>query len=294
MSQAFSDLVNVVARLRAPGGCPWDLKQTHDSLKPFLLEEAYEVLDALDHHDPQHLREELGDLLLQILLHARIESEQSTFSIDDIITDLTCKLIRRHPHVFAADTQASPALTADQVAHQWEAIKQAERATSHGPDSILSGIPTALPALLRAYQMQKRASRTGFDWATPEQATDKLHEELEELRTETVRLTHRSGAEQTVRSQETATAIEHEFGDVLLTMANIARFLHINPEEALRKANGRFLSRFQSMERQAAREGRPLRELTATEWDTLWEAAKHQETTAALRTPNSPDNHHHA
>ena len=293
MSQAFSDLVNLVARLRSPGGCPWDLKQTHDSLKPYLLEEAYEVLDALDHRDPQHLREELGDLLLQVLLHARIESERNAFNMDDVIAGLRDKLIRRHPHVFAAGAQASTGHTVDQVVNQWETIKQAERATRHGPDSILAGIPAALPALLRAHHMQKRAARAGFDWDTSEQVTDKLHEELEELRAETVRLTHTPGAGQPVQPQDTSAAIEHEFGDVLLTMANVARCLRINPEEALRKANDRFLERFQHMERQAAREGRPLQTLTAAEWDALWETAKRRESMAASRTPPPPDNQRH-
>ena len=293
MSQAFNDLVNVIARLRSPGGCPWDVKQTHDSLKPFLIEEAYEVLDALDHHDPQHLREELGDLLLQILLHARIESEQHVFGIDDVIADLQEKLIRRHPHVFASDMQAATERTVDQVVNQWETIKQAERVARHDTDSILAGIPAALPALLRAHQMQKRAARVGFDWDMPEQVTDKLNEELEELRTETVRLTQTSGAGQPGQPQETTAAIEHEFGDVLLTMANVARFLHINPEEALRKANERFLARFQCMERQAAQDGRPLQELTAAEWDSLWETAKRQESMADSRTSIPPDIRHH-
>ncbi len=285
MSQAFNDLVNIVARLRSPGGCPWDLKQTHDSLKPFLIEETYEVLDALDRRDPQHVREELGDLLLQILLHARIESEQNVFSIDDVIADLQAKLIRRHPHVFTSNARK---LTADQVVTQWETIKQAERVTQHGPDSIMAGIPAALPALLRAHQMQKRASRAGFDWNTPEQATDKLNEELEELRAETVDLTHMAESEPAVPPREPSAAIEHEFGDVLFTMANIARFLHINPEEALRKANERFLARFQYMERQTAQEGRQLKELTATEWDALWEAAKRQESQSASQTQTPP------
>lgn len=293
MSQNFNDLVNVIARLRSPGGCPWDLKQTHDSLKPFLLEEAYEVLDALDHQDPQHLREELGDLLLQILLHARIESERGTFSIEDVITGLQHKLVRRHPHVFASGAQDAPTLTADQVVKQWETIKQAERTTRQGPDSALAGIPAALPALLRACQLQQRASCTGFDWNTLEQVTDKLEEELEELRTETARLTPHPKGEPAVPSQEMAAAIEHEFGDVLLTMVSMARFLRIHPEEALRKANERFLKRFQYMERQAAQEGRPLQALTASEWDTLWEAAKRQEPVAASHTPNTPGNRNH-
>lgn len=274
MTQPFHDLVGVVAKLRSPEGCPWDIKQTHESLKPFLLEEAYEILEALDTQDPQHLREELGDLLLQILLHAHIESEKQAFTIDDVITDLTHKLIRRHPHVFTATSDGAQALDAEQVVTQWEAIKRAERPTA--TDSILQGIPVSLPSLLRAHQIQKRAARVGFDWETPEQVLEKLDEELEELQTEASSL---PDSEPAVRDTETNAAIEHELGDVLFTIVNVARFLRINPEEALRKANNRFTARFRHMERQAAQEGKNLGKMTAQEWETLWEAAKEQETT---------------
>ena len=274
MTQPFHDLVDVVAKLRSPEGCPWDIKQTHESLKPFLLEEAYEVLEALDTHNPQHLREELGDLLLQILLHAHIESEKQAFNIEDVITDLTHKLIRRHPHVFSAASDEAPKLDSEQVVTQWEAIKRAERSTES--DSILAGIPVSLPSLLRAHQIQKRAARVGFDWETPEQVFEKLDEELEELQTAASGL---PDSEPSVRDTETNAAIEHELGDVLFTIVNVARFLRINPEEALRKANNRFTARFQYMERQGAQEKKPLGEMTALEWDTLWQAAKVQETT---------------
>ena len=274
MTQPFHDLVDVVAKLRSPGGCPWDIKQTHESLKPFLLEEAYEVLEALDARNPQHLREELGDLLLQILLHAHIESEKQAFTIHDVITDLTQKLIRRHPHVFSAASDEAPKLDSEQVVTQWEAIKRAERSTES--DSILAGIPASLPSLLRAHQIQKRAARVGFDWETPEQVFEKLEEELEELQAAAPRP---PDAEPAVQEPETNAAIEHELGDVLFTIVNVARFLRINPEEALRKANNRFTARFRYMERQGAQEKKPLGEMTALEWDTLWEAAKVQETT---------------
>lgn len=274
MTQPFHDLVDVVAKLRSPGGCPWDIKQTHESLKPFLLEEAYEVLEALDTHNPQHLREELGDLLLQILLHAHIESEKQAFTIHDVITDLTHKLIRRHPHVFSAASDEAPKLDSEQVVAQWEAIKQAERSTES--DSILAGVPASLPSLLRAHQIQKRAARVGFDWETPEQVFEKLDEELEELQAAAPCL---PDAEPSVQEPETNAAIEHELGDVLFTIVNVARFLQINPEEALRKANNRFTARFRYMERQGAQEKKPLGEMTALEWDTLWKAAKVQETT---------------
>lgn len=278
MSQAFHDLVGVIARLRSPDGCPWDIKQTHESLKPFLLEEAYEVLEALDTQDPRHLREELGDLLLQILLHAHIESEKQAFSIEDVITDLTHKLIRRHPHVFTAASDEAPKLDSEQVVNQWEAIKRAERSTEQGDDSILAGIPASLPSLLRAHQIQKRAARVGFDWDTPNQVVEKLDEELEELRVAASRL---PVSNPSVREAETNAAVEHELGDVLFTIVNVTRFLRINPEEALRKANNRFIARFRQMERQSAQEGKDLQEMTALEWDTLWEAAKRQETIEA-------------
>ena len=288
MSQTFHDLVGVVARLRAPEGCPWDIKQTHESLKPFLLEEAYEVLEALDTRDPRHLREELGDLLLQILLHAHIESEKQTFNIEDVITDLTNKLIRRHPHVFAAASDEAPKLDPEQVVNQWEAIKRAERATES--DSILAGIPASLPSLLRAHQIQKRAARVGFDWETPEQVLKKLDEELEELQAAASGL---PDSEPSVREPETNAAVEHELGDVLFTIVNVARFLRINPEEALRKANNRFTARFRYMERQGAQENKPLKEMTASEWDRLWEAAKKQETTEGPHTTVTPETRDH-
>ena len=279
MTQPFHDLVEVVAKLRSPEGCPWDIKQTHESLKPFLLEEAYEVLEALDTQNPQHLREELGDLLLQVLLHAHIESEKQTFDIEDVITGLTHKLIRRHPHVFTAQSDEAPRLDAEQVVNQWEAIKRGERSTES--DSILAGIPASLPSLLRAQQIQKRAARVGFDWETPEQVFEKLDEELEELRAAVPGLPN---SEPSVQEPETNAAIEHELGDVLFTIVNVARFLRINPEEALRKANNRFTARFRYMERQGAQEKKPLEEMTALEWDTLWEAAKKQETTEGPQT----------
>ena len=294
MSQAFNDLVTVVARLRSPQGCPWDVKQTHESLKPYLLEETYEVLDALDHNDPRHLREELGDLLLQILLHAHIEDEQHNFDVEDVIKDLTQKLIRRHPHVFTAEFRKSPRLNSDQVLSQWETIKQAERSANQGRDSILEGIPASLPALLKAYQMQKRASRVGFDWETPEHVVEKLNEELEELKVETTRAHQAPEPDAAAPGSETQAAVEREFGDVLFTMVNAARFLSINPEEALRKANTRFQSRFQSMEQQAAQERRPLQGMSAMEWDALWNAAKKQETIETHSTPTTRSNQDHA
>ncbi len=279
MTQPFHDLVEVVAKLRSPEGCPWDIKQTHESLKPFLLEEAYEVLEALDTQNPRHLCEELGDLLLQVLLHAHIESEKQAFNIEDVITNLTHKLIRRHPHVFSTTSDGARKLDSEQVVTQWETIKRGERSTES--DSILAGIPASLPSLLRAHQIQKRAARVGFDWETPKQVFEKLDEELEELQAVVPCLLN-SGP--SLQEPETNAAIEHELGDVLFTIVNVARFLRINPEEALRKANNRFTARFRYMERQGAREKKPLGAMTALEWDTLWEAAKEQEATEGPQT----------
>ena len=270
----------MVAKLRAPNGCPWDQKQTHESLKPYLLEETYEVLETIDQKNPTKLREELGDVLLQVLLHAEIETQEQRFTIQDVVQDLTTKLIRRHPHVFDRDHDHSDALNADQVVSQWEHIKRAERQKDNQPSSILESIPLALPALQRAYQMQKRATRVGFDWTEPQQVIDKLDEELNELREATIQTKTQSSKSQTANepSQAVPSAeIEHEFGDVLFTLANMARFLKLNPEDALRKATNRFAARFQYMETQAAAAGQDLHALTLDEWDHWWEEAKKQE-----------------
>lgn len=278
MSQAFDDLVALVARLRAPDGCPWDRKQTHDSLKPYLIEESYEVLEALDRNDPRQLREELGDLLLQVLLHTELEAEQDHFTMQEVITTLTDKLVRRHPHVFNTTKETEPSLDTDQVIHQWEKIKQSERSEQGQEESILEGVPASLPALLRAYQVQKRASRVGFDWEQPKQVIEKLDEELQELREATSHHQSVEGSSSQGKDIFSAwEAIEQEFGDVLFTIANLARFLKINPEEALRKSCNRFVTRFAMMEQQAAEAGKGLQQLTPTEWETFWDVAKKHE-----------------
>ncbi len=283
MSQPFDDLVAIIAKLRAPDGCPWDQKQTHDSLKPYLIEESYEVLEALDRNDSRQLREELGDLLLQVFLHSEIEKELHHFTMQDVIETLSQKLVRRHPHVFEVAQNAEPALNADQVVNQWEKIKQAERTSQGQPDSILEGVPASLPALLRAYQVQKRAARVGFDWKKPEQVIEKLDEELQELREASSR--HQFNQASSASGNDDASLgqsqkdIEEEFGDVLFTIANLARHLHINPEEALRKSCNKFVARFEAMELQAAEENKGLQQLTPAEWETLWAAAKEDERT---------------
>jgi tetrapyrrole methylase family protein/MazG family protein len=275
MSDRFDHLISLMARLRAPDGCPWDRKQTHESLKPYLLEETYEVLDAIDRGDPSKLVEELGDLLLQVVFHAQIASEAQTFSMDEIAERLAAKLVRRHPHVFETKEPNGRPLEAEQVLHRWEDIKRRERQQTGRKESVLDGVPKTLPALLRAYQVQARASRIGFDWPhTPkgqEQVFDKVWEEVGELRS--------AAAEQTAEltDRQRQQRLEAEFGDVLFSLVNAARFLKINPEDALRRAVDRFSDRFHFIEQEAARMNRPLESLSLEEMDTLWASAKRHE-----------------
>lgn len=276
MSSQFDELARIVARLRAPNGCPWDAEQTHESLKPYVLEETYEVLEAIDDGDTKLLREELGDLLLQVLLHAQIEAERGQFTINEVMSDLVKKLVRRHPHVFTETSDASQVANADHVVKQWDRIKQEERNEKGLSGSILDGIPSTLPALFRASQIQGRASRVGFDWDQPTQVVDKLDEELEELRNATK---HGRSHTPDAHSDGVNENVEEEFGDVLFTVANLARFLHINPEEALRKSSNRFTARFRRMETFAREAGKELTALSPAEWDTMWERAKQLERT---------------
>ena len=270
MSKSFDDLVQLMARLRAPDGCPWDRKQTHESLKPYLVEEAYEVLEAIDHTDTARLREELGDVLLQVLFHAQIGSEHDAFSVDDIIGSLAEKLIRRHPHVFGTPEQQQEVLDANDVKIRWEQIRRNKRQQKGEDSSALEGVPKTLPALLRAYQVQVRASRVGFDWPDLVPVLGKLEEELQEFRDAMAACTAAAPAALPSAKEH----LESELGDVLFTMVNISRFLKINPEEALRKTINRFIDRFQSIETQAAASGRSMSEMTLREMDDLWEEAK--------------------
>jgi nucleoside triphosphate diphosphatase len=273
MSQSFDSLLQVMAKLRAPDGCPWDRQQTHASLKPYLLEEAYEVLEIIDQDNPARLREELGDVLLQVLFHAQIGTESGTFTIDDILRSLTEKLIRRHPHVFGTPEQKDHALDSEEVKTRWERIKREERKKSGQAGSLLDGVPKTLPALLRAYQIQARASRIGLDWARMEEVLQKLEEELQELRDAMAALAA-SSANRTDSDETLRIAVEAEFGDVLFTLVNLARFLKVNPEEALRKTVTRFMSRVHFLETHAGASGRNLEDMTQTELDALWEEAK--------------------
>ena len=249
---------DVVARLRAPDGCPWDREQTHESLRTSLLEETYEVLAALDADDMDDLRGELGDLLLQIIFHAQIAVEDGDFRLVDTVAETVEKLVRRHPHVFADDEVAD----ADDVLRHWEQIKRAERAARGESEftSMLAGINKALPALSQATEMQRRVARVGFDWQRSEDVAAKVAEEVGEY------LAAESAAEQTA-----------EFGDLLFSLVNLARWASIDAESALREASARFARRFGAIERHAQEAGTPLEEMTLDEMDALWEQAKRDE-----------------
>jgi len=278
MSEPFSKLIRLMATLRAPQGCPWDRKQTHESLKPYLLEETYEVLETIDSQDRAKLAEELGDVLLQVIFHSQIAAEAERFTIDDVIERLSEKLIRRHPHVFGNGPADKQTTTAEEVIHRWEDIKRAERQASERSTSILDDIPKTLPALLRAYQVQARVARVGFDWthdvAGFDQVLSKIEEEIRELRTAI-----RTPGSEPVATDATSTTsrqdqITAEFGDVLFSLVNLARYLKVNPEDTLRLATNRFSERFYYIENQAKASGRAVNELSFDEMDRLWEEAK--------------------
>lgn len=246
------ELVAIVDRLLGPGGCPWDQAQTHESLKRYLLEEAYEVLDAIDSGSEKQFKEELGDLLLQPILHAQKKKAAGSFDIDGVAREICDKLIRRHPHVFGDISVAD----ADEVLRNWDRIKSEEKGEA-APASRLAGVPNGMASLLRAYEVSKRAVRAGFEWPDIASVFDKLHEEEAELR-EAIAAGDRDH-------------VEAEVGDLLFTAVNISRWAGVEPEEALRKMLNRFTQRFQTMEKLASK---PLEELSMAEWDELWVQAK--------------------
>ena len=257
----FEQLVGIMRTLRSPGGCAWDREQTLRSLRPFVLEETYELLDALDRGDYDALQAELGDFLFEAVFLAQICEEEGRFTIADSITAVSDKLIRRHPHVFAKDGTA--ALNPGQVKEQWEDIKAKERQDAPAAGkTVLSGVPRSLPSLLRAYELSTRAATVGFDWVKAEDVLDKIDEEARELRQAVAQL----GA--------TSAEAEEELGDLLFAVANLARKMGIEPEAALRVANDKFQRRFDDVERQVTEGGQRLRDLTLEQLEAHWQQAK--------------------
>ncbi len=251
----FQRLVAIMARLRGPGGCPWDAQQTHESLREYMLEEVYEVLEAVEEGDLERLRGELGDLLLQVVFHAELAREAGHFDIEDVCRKICDKLEYRHPHVFGT-VQVQDA---DEVLTNWERLKKQE-AEHRDRTSALDGVPRALPALQQAAELQKKAAKVGFDWPEITGPLQKVHEELDEL-------LHAS----------TQREVEAEFGDLLFAIVNCARFMKVDPEGALRAANGRFTRRFRHVEATAEAQGRSLHDMALEEMDELWEQAKAEE-----------------
>jgi nucleoside triphosphate diphosphatase len=277
-SSEISRLLEIMAALRAPEtGCPWDLEQNFASIAPYTLEEAYEVVDAIERGDRADLKDELGDLLLQVVFHARMAEEEGTFTFPDVVEAITTKLIRRHPHVFGQTQELSPT----EVKSLWEEVKRKEkterRASRIGmgmpPEShetgFLGGIPTALPALTRAQKLTAKAATVGFDWPEAAQVIDKIHEELEEVKE--------------ASSSGDRDRIEDEIGDLLFSVTNLARHFGIDPENALRRTNAKFERRFRAIEHALERDGKTLEQASLEEMEKLWVGAKFAE-----RDPGSP------
>jgi tetrapyrrole methylase family protein / MazG family protein len=256
-NRGFERLVKIMHQLRSPGGCPWDAEQTHESLKRYLLEECYEVIEAIDKNDPDHLKEELGDLMLQPVFHAAIAAEKGEFTIDDVLDTVCEKLIHRHPHVFGDQVVK----TASEQVENWERIKKKEKGEER--KSALAGVPPHLPALMKAQKLTEKAARVGFDWEHVDQVFAKVLEELHEL-------------EETMVEGDQA-RMEAELGDLLFAIVNLGRFLSLNPEQALGKTIGRFTTRFAYVEETIHAGGRQMKDATLQEMDLLWEEAKGKE-----------------
>jgi tetrapyrrole methylase family protein / MazG family protein len=249
--------VEIVQKLRSPDGCPWDKEQTHDSLKQYLVEETYEALDAIDEKDNEHLKEELGDVLLQVFLHAQIAKDDGNFDIEDIAREIGEKMIRRHPHVFG-DTKVKDA---EQVLKNWEEIKSAEKAAKGNLDpSILDSIPHSFPALFETHKISKKVAKLGFEWKEPKDVFNKVNEEIEE-----VKQAYKEGDE---------AHLQEELGDLLFTVANLCRVFKVNPELCLKQANKKFKKRFGKMEVIVKEEEMKLDKLSFDEWNQLWERVK--------------------
>ncbi len=250
----FKELVKIVEKLRGPEGCPWDREQTRDSLKPFLIEELYELLEVLDENDPEGIKEELGDLLFQIVLHCQLSKEQGIFDINDVIENIARKMVRRHPHVFGNKKELKKS---GDILAWWEEHKKKE---GKKQESVIDGVPKALPALLRSYKLQIKASRVGFDWENIEDVFKKLDEEIGEFKNALDRKDHNE--------------IEDELGDIFFVLVRISNFVGVNPEDALRKTISKFIQRFMYMEMKASEQGKRLSDMTLAEMDILWNEAK--------------------
>jgi ATP diphosphatase len=293
--ERFERAVSIMARLRGPGGCPWDREQTFDSIKPYTLEETYEVLEAIDNRDWDELTGELGDLLLQVLFYAEIAKDQGSFSIDEVLDRLSNKLVDRHPHVFG-DVKAE---TSSEVLRNWQALKAEEKkkrsadsgdaAKAEGAaESVLTGVSTAMPALMEAYKLSSRAAHTGFDWPDMDGLFEKLREETEELQQDLEEFPAPgprphgrgiAGAGAPQVPEDLRLRLEEEVGDLFFVLVNIARYLSLDPESALRKTNRKFKRRFQWMEEQLRASGRGPQQASMTELEALWQEAKLQEPT---------------
>ncbi len=261
-----------MATLRSPAGCPWDREQTHETLRPFLLEETYEALDAIDRADFMELRGELGDVMFQCVFQSQVASEAGRFDIVDVLDGITAKLVRRHPHVFTADgrplstsrRRAAPAKTPTAVLEQWEVVKAREQKAAGARQRLLSGVPRSLPALLRAHEIGTRVAAVGFDWQKPSDVMDKIDEEVRELRE---------------ALDEHPNRAAEELGDLLFSIANLARQLHLEPESALRQANDKFTGRFEALEDHFEKRGRTIHGASFDEMDEAWQIAKAEEST---------------
>jgi MazG family protein len=292
--ERFQRAVAIMARLRGPGGCPWDREQTFDTIKPYTLEEAYEVLEAIDQRDWEELKGELGDLLLQVLFYAQMALEENRFSIDDVLDRLSNKLVDRHPHVFG-DVKAE---TSSDVLRNWEALKAEEKKKrleagggksaqkENKPESVLAGVSSAIPALLEAFKLSSRAAHVGFEWPQIEGLFDKLTEETDELRAELEQFPAPgpvppgrgvANARGQAVPQELRERLEDEVGDLLFVLVNLARYLSLDPESALKKTNRKFKRRFQWMEDRFRAQGRKLAEASLEEMESVWQQSKQQE-----------------
>ncbi|MGO9404740.1 MAG: nucleoside triphosphate pyrophosphohydrolase [Terriglobales bacterium] len=294
--ERFERAVQIMARLRAPGGCPWDREQTFDTIKPYTLEETYEVLEAIDNRDWPELTGELGDLLLQVLFYSQMASEEGHFSVDDVLDRLSTKLVDRHPHVFGDVKADTPA----EVLRNWEALKAEEKkkrlAARTGENfehddptqSVLAGVSSKMPSLMEAYKLSSRAARVGFDWTEIEGLFAKLEEEAAELREELKAVPEAPFKDQSAGkgiagsgrprvSPELRERLEDEVGDLFFVMVNIARYLTLDPESALRKTNRKFKRRFQWMEERLRSSGRTPEQASMDELETLWQQAKQEE-----------------